>query len=259
MHQRVIIAQPTRLHLLNNIRFILVETTHPGNIGAAARAMKTMCLSKLYLVKPTAAFPNAEATVRAAGADDILGNAHSFTSLDEALADCSLIIGTSARLRRLPVSLLNPQQCAQKAVAIAKQEQQVAIVFGREHAGLTNSELNHCHYHVYIPSNSDFSSLNLAAAVQIIAYEIKLNSLKKQTIQTWANDTLATYHEVQLFYQQLQQTLRDINFLKTDSPRKLMPRLQRLFNRAKLEKMELDLLMGIFKQINANMKKNNEK
>ncbi len=245
-------------NLLDNIRIILVETTHPGNIGATARAMKTMRLSRLFLVRPTQAFPNAESTARAAGADDLLTNAHIVSSLDAALADCNLIIGTSSRLRRLQVSLLNPHQCGQKIITTAKQAQQVAIIFGREHAGLTNLELNRCHYHLYIPSDTNFSSLNLAAAVQIVAYEINMNSSTNGAIQTCANDAFATDHEVQLFYQQLQQTLRDIDFLQAHSPRKLMPRLQRLFNRAHLEKMELDLLMGIFKKINTNIAKNNE-
>lgn len=247
--------------MLDNIRIILVETTHPGNIGATARAMKTMRLSKLFLVKPTAAFPNAESTARAAGAGDILTNANIVTSLDEALADCRLIIGTSARLRRLQVSLLDPHQCGQKVVTTAQCEQQVAVVFGREHAGLTNAEINRCHYHVHIPCNANFSSLNLAAAVQIIAYEIHVHylmGLKTDTNGSFSLQALATDHEVQLFYDQLQQTLRDIDFLKAHSPRKLMPRLKRLFNRVHLEKMELDLLMGIFKKINATITKHDK-
>lgn len=235
--------------MLNNIRIVLVETTHPGNIGAAARAMKTMGLTELCLVKPATTFPNADSTARAAGADDILVNAKICDSLDDALADCGLIIGTSARHRRLSIKLLNPHQCGELAIANAPQNK-VAIMFGREHAGLTNEELNRCHYHVHIPSNKDFSSLNLAAAVQIISYEIKINSLNNTAIETGKNDTVfASDHEVQLFYKNLQQTLTMIDFLKTDSPRKLMPRLQRLFNRANLEKMELDLLMGIFNKV----------
>lgn len=235
--------------MLSNIRIVLVETTHPGNIGAAARAMKTMNLTELYLVKPHPTFPNADSTARAAGADDILVKAKICDSLDQALADCHLIIGTSARHRRLSIPLLNPHQCGELAIEKANPHK-VAIVFGREHAGLTNEELNRCHYHVHIPSNNDFSSLNLAAAVQIISYEIKVNSLTTQKASTTVETTdFATDHEVQLFYKNLQQTLMKIDFLKTESPRKLMPRLQRLFNRVNLEKMELDLLMGIFNKV----------
>lgn len=241
--------------MLSNIRIILVETTHPGNIGAAARAMKTMNLTELYLVKPHATFPNADSTARAAGADDILVKAKLCDSLDTALADCNLIIGTSARHRRLSIKLLNPHQCGKLAIENAAHNK-VAIIFGREHAGLTNEELNRCHYHVHIPSNEDFSSLNLAAAVQLISYEIKINSLNNQTASssTTTNTIFATDHEVQLFYKNLQQTLTLIDFLKADSPRKLMPRLQRLFNRVNLEKMELDLLMGIFNKVQQKIK-----
>lgn len=236
--------------MLNNIRIVLVETTHPGNIGAAARAMKTMGLSELYLVKPCETFPNTDSTARAAGADDILVNAKTCDSLDIALADCGLIIGTSARHRRLSIKLLEPHQCGKLAVENALNNK-VAIIFGREHAGLTNEELNRCHYHVNIPSNKNFSSLNLAAAVQIISYEIRINSINSdELIKADKNNTIfANDYEVQLFYKNLQKTLSMIDFLKADSPRKLMPRLQRLFNRVNLEKMELDLLMGIFNKI----------
>ena len=216
--------------------------------------MKTMGLTQLSLVKPPTAFPNAESTARAAGADDILVNAQISDSLDGALADCGIIIGTSARQRRLDITLLSPHECGKLAVTGAAHNK-VAIVFGREHAGLTNTELNRCHYHVNIPSNSEFSSLNLAAAVQILAYEIHLNSLIAPTTQPApSHDAFANAHEVQLFYQRLQQTLATIGFLKQNSPRKLMPRLRRLFNRTHLEKMELDLLMGILKKINTSIR-----
>jgi tRNA (cytidine32/uridine32-2'-O)-methyltransferase len=234
--------------MFDNIRIVLVATSHPGNIGAAARAMKTMGLRHLSLVNPTEAFPNAEATARAAGADDILAQAHITQSLDEALADCQLIIGTSARLRSMPVELLDPRQCG----ALIQQQapsQKIALVFGREHAGLTNEELNRCHYHVHSPSNPEFSSLNLAAAVQILCYEIRTAILNHEAPNNDNTIELASDREVQLFYTTLEERLVDLDFLKAHSPRKMIPRLKRLFNRVKLEKTEFDLLMGILTAI----------
>ena len=231
--------------MLNNIRIILVSPTHPGNIGAAARAMKTMGLSDLALVNPCEDFPSQTATAMAAGADDILKHASICTSLDEALANSQLIIGTSARLRHLPVEMLNPSTCGTVAVAQAN-DQKVAILFGREHAGLTNEELNRCHYHVHIPSVEDFSSLNLAAAVQLICYELRKASLENTTATpTLPHDTLATDQEVQLYYHRLEQLLTDINFIKNSNPKKIMQRLRRLYNRTQIEKTEIDLLLGI--------------
>lgn len=231
--------------MLNNIRIILVSPTHPGNIGAAARAMRTMGLSDLALVNPCKDFPSQTATAMAAGADNILKNAHICDSLDAALADSQLIIGTSARLRNLPVEMLNPSICGTMAIEKANNHK-VSILFGREHAGLTNEELNRCHYHVHIPSVEDFSSLNLAAAVQLICYEVRKASLEGENpsnIQPY--DTLATDQEIQLYYQRLETLLTDINFIKNTNPKKIMQRLRRLYNRTKIEKTEIDLLLGI--------------
>jgi len=236
--------------MFSNIKIILVETSHPGNIGATARAMKTMGLKQLTLVNPQARFPDAEATARAAGADDILVNAQVVDSLDKALADCAVIIGTSARLRRLSVELLNPQQCAQLVTSIPTANQ-IAIVFGRENSGLNNDELNRCHYHIHIPTNPEFSSLNLAAAVQIVAYELRMAYLAQLDTKTpMSSEPLATDHEVQLFYDRLEKTLIKIDFLDPEVPRKLMHRFKRMYNRIRLEKTELDLLMGMLKNIN---------
>lgn len=228
--------------MLDNIRIILVSPSHPGNIGAAARAMKTMGLQHLSLVNPCDDFPSQTATAMAAGADDILRQAQIHDSLDAALADCQLIIGTSARLRQLPVSMLNPEQCATLSMQYAGQ-QKVAIIFGREHAGLTNEELNRCQYHVHIPSVEDFSSLNLAASVQLISYELRKATLEPTAIE--AIDELASDQEVQLYYQRLENLLLDLDFIKRSSPKKIMQRLRRLYNRTKIEKTEIDLLLGI--------------
>lgn len=236
------------------IRIILVSPSHPGNIGAAARGMKTMGLSELYLVNPCDDFPSQTATAMAAGADDILKNAHICDSLDVALADCQRIIGTSARLRHLSVPMLDPAKCGEMAVQTASTAK-VAIMFGREHAGLTNEELNRCHYHVHIPSVESFSSLNLAAAVQLISYEIRKASLAEpiKTIDT-EQDELATDHQIQLYYQGLEQLLKDIDFIKNSSPKKIMHRLRRLYNRTQIEKTEIDLLLGILATLDKKLR-----
>jgi len=162
--------------LLQNIRVVLVNTSHPGNIGGAARAMKNMGLSRLVLVQPKE-FPAVDASARASGADDVLDNAQVVDSLEQALVGCNLVMGTSARERSIPWPLIGPRECGAKAVEHANGGEEIALVFGREHAGLTNEELQRCHFHVHIPSNPDFSSLNLAAAVQVLAYELRMASL----------------------------------------------------------------------------------
>ena len=157
------------------IRIVLVNTSHPGNIGGAARAMKNMGLAELYLVEPRE-YPAPRAVWRAAGASDVLANAKIVGSVDEAIKDCGLVIGTSARERRIPWPLINPRECGEKIWQEAKSHQ-VALLFGREDRGLTNSELQKCHYHMHIPSNPDYSSLNIAASVQVLCYEIRMASL----------------------------------------------------------------------------------
>ena len=241
------VASKMPMKSLAKIRIILLETTHPGNIGAVARAMKTMNLLELCLVNPKCAFPTVESTVRAAGADNILEHATLVNSLDKGLAGCQLIMGTSARNRRLSLPLHEPHQAARFAMSKIKNNK-IAVLFGREHAGLTNAELNRCHYHINIPSNPDYNSLNLAAAVQIICYELRITFLSQTAFKT--TEPLATDQEKQLFYRKLEQTLCNINFLRESNPCKIMPRLQRLFNRAQLEKMEFDMLMGILKAMN---------
>ena len=156
----------------DNIRIVLVNTSHPGNIGGAARALKNMGLSRLYLVAPKE-FPADKAVWRAAGAQDVLENAVVVDTLDEAIGDCGLVVGTSARGRRIPWPIVNPRECGERTWSEAKQHE-VAVIFGREDRGLTNDELHKCNYHVHIPSNEEYSSLNLAAAVQVVAYEIRM-------------------------------------------------------------------------------------
>lgn len=226
-----------------SIRIVLVATSHPGNIGSTARAMKTMGLKHLYLVTPRL-FPDRQAHEMAAGADDLLDTAIITDNLADALVGCHLVIGTSARPRGIDLPGLLPSECA-SLVATRSDSTQVAIVFGREHAGLTNPELLHCHYHVMIPSVSEFSSLNLSQAVQIIAYELRMKWLSHQTESVKSSEEMATTEQVERFYTHLQEVLVAIDFLKISNPIKLVQRLRRMFNRIQLELNEVNILRGI--------------
>ena len=243
--------------LLSPLRIVLVATTHPGNIGAAARAMKTMGLQQLVLVQPKQ-FPCAEATARASGADDILARATVVEDLDAALVDCRLVIGASARLRRLSWPQLDTRESAQRSIEFAAGGQTVALVFGREHAGLTNEELERCHYLLNIPSDADFSSLNLGAAVQVISYELRMAALQyhqsvamQQGQDPGDNNAeydfgeIATADQLSGFYDHLQQVLIELEFLDAQHPRKMMRRLKRLYSRAQLSQTEVNILRGI--------------
>jgi len=230
--------------VLSNIRILLVGTTHPGNIGAAARAMKNMGLSDLGLVAPKI-YPSAEANARAAGADDILERAQVYASLDAALADREQIIGASARLRTIAWPQLDPKQCAEKVVGNANLK--TAILFGRERTGLSNDELERCHYLLHIPCNPEFSSLNIAAAVQVVAYELFQAALAASAPAANADaETLANGEEMESFHGHLLQTLRDIGFLhENKSSPALIRRLRRIFIRSGLEKTDIHILRGI--------------
>ncbi|SHM79844.1 tRNA/rRNA methyltransferase/tRNA (cytidine32/uridine32-2'-O)-methyltransferase [Pseudomonas asturiensis] len=237
--------------MLQNIRVVLVGTTHPGNIGGAARAMKNMGLSRLVLVDPRI-FPSPDADARASGATDILEGAQVVATLEEALVGCRLVLGTSARDRSLPWPMLDPRASGVKVVEQAGQGAEVALVFGREHAGLTNEELQRCHFHVHIPSDPGFSSLNLAAAVQVLSYEVRMSWLaaSEQPAQGEASKAahsaeLATMDEMEGFYGHLEATLVAIGFLDPEKPRHLMARLRRLFGRSEVEHSELSILRGI--------------
>jgi tRNA (cytidine32/uridine32-2'-O)-methyltransferase len=240
---------------LSSIRIVLVATTHPGNIGSTARAMKTMGLSRLYLVNPKI-FPDLRAFEMAAGADDLLDDCVITESLDEALAGCQLILATSARPRGLSLPGLTPQGCA-KHVCEQPDNTEVAIVFGREHAGLTNEELLRCHFHVTIPSNPDYSSLNLSQAVQIIAYELRMALLQPEAQVTHHQEELATHQEMEQFYDHLTEVLTRIRFLKPNNPRRVQQRIRRLFNRTGLERMEVAILRGILSHVQKVIGKEN--
>ena len=236
---------------LNRIRIVLVQPSHGGNIGGCARAMKNMGLTRLVLVAPEE-FPSEEASARAAGADDVLAQAQVCATLDEAIADCHLVIGASARERRIAWPRLAPDEAARKIVAAAGQE--VAVLFGRERTGLTNDELDRCQILVNIPANPEFSSLNLACAVQLIAYEIRCAAVTDDAA-TPANaaemlgEPLATSAEMQRFYQHLDQVMVESGFLDPNNPRLLTRRIRRLFNRVELTSNEVNILRGILSAV----------
>ncbi|QIB66936.1 tRNA (cytosine(32)/uridine(32)-2'-O)-methyltransferase TrmJ [Kineobactrum salinum] len=230
----------------DNIRIVLVNTSHPGNIGGVARAMKNMGLARLYLVAPKQ-FPDEQASWRAAGADDLLAGAVVTDSLAEAIADCQFVVGTSARERRIPWPLLDPRQCAAQIATHSGQEQ-VAVLFGREDRGLTNEELKLCNLHLHIPSDPGYSSLNLAMAVQIVCYELRMlhiaGDLPASAEELW-DSPFSTVDNMERFYEHLEQTLIEIGFLDPAAPRQLMARLRRLYSRVRLDEMELNILRGI--------------
>lgn len=229
---------------LARIRFVLVETTHPGNIGAVARAMKTMGLSRLELVRPRH-FPNAEALALASGADDLLAAAAVRDDLTGALAGCRLVVGSSARLRTVAWPLLSPAQCAERLLAEAAAGE-AALVLGRESSGLSNAELARCQYLVNIPTDPGFSSLNLAAAAQVFAYEIRRAWLAGAAAQPVEEPReLATAEAMEGFYDHLAQALVDLGYSDPEQSRKLMRRLRRLFHRAQPDRVELNILRGI--------------
>ena len=234
------------MRTLDNIRFVLVGTTHPGNIGAAARAMKTMGLSNLHLVSPKI-YPSAEATARASGADDVLAKARVHESLDAALVGCQQVYGMSARLRHLPVPVVNPRE-AVSIIQQAQDDSHIAIVFGREHSGLTNEELDRCQHLINIPANPDYSSLNLAAAVQVLAYELKMSFDPTIEVGRIGEEREAiNADDLEHLYQHFEQSLITIGFLDPEQPKNLMRRLRRLFNRADLDRNELQILHGILR------------
>lgn len=239
----------------------MVNTTLPANIGAAARAMKTMGLSRLVLVAPKT-FPSADATALASGAADVLDKAEVVATLQDAIADCELVFGTSARSRTIPWPLLEARAACDIAVSNAK-SQQIAIVFGREDRGLTNDELALCNYHLTIPVNEEYGVLNVAAAVQVVCYELRMHALALKTsvvpdqqhmpltadISMAWDEPLVTQAQMEQFYPHMEKMLTDIHFLDPENPRLLPLRIRRLFGRIRLDRMEYNLLRGIFGRV----------
>ena len=238
--------------MFEQIKIVMIEPSHPGNIGAAARAMKNMGLSKLCLVNPQR-FPNVEATVRASGADDLLASAEVVETLEQAIAGCDCILGTSARDRSIPWPLITPKQSAE--LLISTYYSQPAILFGRESSGLTNDELALCQYHIHIPTVDDFSSLNLASAILLICYEIRMRFLQDDDdlVPLLRDSELVTAGQLAGYYEHLSKVMTQLNMLNPKQPKRLMQRLQRLYNRCHLEVNELNILRGFLSAVEKNI------
>ncbi len=235
--------------MLENVRIILVNTSHTGNIGSAARAMKTMGLSQLVLVDPVKP-PDEQSIALAAGATDILTNLKIVPTLADAIADCALVVGASARSRTLVWPMLDPRQMGERLATDANKGT-VALVFGRERTGLTNEELQQCHYHVNIPANPEYSSLNVAMAVQTLSYEIRMAWLAQQETGDQVDDDsdYPPQASMELFFQHLEKTLYQTQFLHSDRSGHVMMRLRRMFTRMRPDSNELNILRGILTSI----------
>jgi tRNA (cytidine32/uridine32-2'-O)-methyltransferase len=250
--------------MLDQIRIVLVNTTHSGNVGAAARAMKNMGITQLVLVDPIAVI-DGDAIVRASGASEILDSCVIVSSLEEAVAGCGLVIGTSARGRHIPWPLCSPRECGAKAKQAVANNNSVALVFGRESRGLTNDELHKCNAHVHIPTNPDFSSLNIAAAVQVMCYEMRMAALEENVAEGTSTSSvgqwgvewdyeMAPHGDVERFFDHLKESLIDIGFLDPNTPKQLMTRLRRMFQRTALDKMEVGMMRGILAAVQRKAK-----
>ncbi|MDR9829768.1 tRNA (cytosine(32)/uridine(32)-2'-O)-methyltransferase TrmJ [Vibrio sp. FNV 38] len=239
--------------MLDRVKIVLVGTSHAGNIGSAARAMKVMGLSNLVLVDPQCE-RDGQTTALAAGASDVAMNAAVVSTVEEAVADCSLVIGTSARSRTLNWPMVEPRECGERLIASLGSEQteaSVAVVFGRERTGLTNEELQKCQYHLSIPANPEYSSLNLAMAVQTVSYEIRMAFLAEEQSQypQAEQPDYPRYELLEQFYAHLEKVLYDTHFIERDKPQKVMDKLRRLFTRARPESQELNILRGVLTAI----------
>ena len=235
--------------LTSTLRFVLVRTSHSGNIGGTARAMRTMGFTRLELVRPQR-FPDAEAYALAAGADQVLHQAGVHTNLEDALSGVTFALGLSARRRGIRLPELSPREAAAHVLSVAARGEQVALLFGNERSGLENEELARCHAMVRIPSVDDFSSLNLAQAVQVMAYELRIElqnatTTTLPTVPVQHEHILADVAQMERFYEHLMQTLDDIDFHKGRAPKTIMLRLRKLFQRARPDERELRILHGI--------------
>ncbi|MEH8137004.1 tRNA (cytosine(32)/uridine(32)-2'-O)-methyltransferase TrmJ [Gallibacterium anatis] len=246
---------------LDQIKIVLVETSHPGNIGSAARAMKTMGLSQLYLVSPKV-LPNEESIALSAGADDVVKQAHIVSSFEETIADCSLVIGTSARARHLTTTAVTPRDCGELAI-VRSAHGKVAIVFGRERIGLTNEELLKCHYHLNIPANPEYSSLNLAMAVQLVSYEVRMAYLQKQQGYQLHHSRVSEMpaegvvaEELEYFFHKTEQVYQQLGFIQNSA---IMKKLRRLYLRTAIQRNELNILQGMLTAVEKVITENHRK
>jgi tRNA/rRNA methyltransferase len=243
---------------LDSIRVVLSHTTHPGNIGAAARAMKTMGLRHLYLIKPRC-FPDAQADAMAAGADDVLRDAVVCQSIDEALHGVVFTVAMTARLRDISIEVKTPREAMPLLLQQAA-TQPVALLFGTEMSGLTNEEMGKAQVLANIPANPDFSSLNLAAAVQVMSYELGVAAQCYQPGKPEIHP--AAHQQLEGFFTHLEKTLFEIGFFTTQNPSRLMQRLRRLYARTRLEQEEINILRGILSvttEYNARLKEHYQK
>ena len=240
----------------DSIKIVLVGTTHPGNIGAAARAIKTMGFRNLNLVSPKE-FPSDEAIYRSKAAKDILERASTYETLLESVKECEMVIGTSARNRKVPWPVLNPKEASKEINLAVKDNSKVAIVFGREDRGLTNEELGLCNLHLHIPTNEDYTSLNLAQAVQIVTYEIRMNFLESENLkndQEW-DVQLASAEQTEKLIEHMDELMKDVEFYDTENPRKLLMRVRRFFKRSGIDVMETNIFRGLFSTIQKKLNK----
>ncbi|EOC7934057.1 tRNA (cytosine(32)/uridine(32)-2'-O)-methyltransferase TrmJ [Vibrio cholerae] len=235
--------------MLDRVKVVLVGTSHSGNIGSAARAMKVMGLSQMVLVDPQCQV-DAQAIALAAGASEIALNAQIVPTLEAAVADCGLVVGTSARSRTLDWPMLEPRQCGEKLIAEAEQHH-VAMVFGRERTGLTNDELQLCHYHVCVPANPEYSSLNLAMAVQLLSYEVRMAflAMDQNQSQELRDHEYPRHQELELFYEHLEKVITQTEFISAQQPGQVMNKLRRMFTRARPEAQEINILRGILTSV----------
>jgi tRNA (cytidine32/uridine32-2'-O)-methyltransferase len=250
---------------LSHVRIVMVNTTLPANIGSALRAMKTMGLSKLVLVEPKT-YPHPDINALAAGATDLIEQIEIVPTLEEAIKDCHLVFGTSARSRTIPWPLLDARPAAEKSLqAVIQDKQEIAVIFGREDRGLTNEELAMANYHVTIPVNSDYGVLNVAQAIQVICYEMRMAAMAlteqkedpnatmhvTDEIDMQWDEPLVTHEQMEQFYPHIEKMLAEIEFMDPKNPRLLPLRLRRLFGRIQLDRMEYHLLRGIFSRVQA--------
>lgn len=235
--------------MLERVKVVLVGTTHSGNIGSAARAMKVMGLSQMVLVDSQCQV-DAQAIALAAGASEIALNAQIYPTLEAAVADCGLVVGTSARSRTLEWPMLEPRECGEKLISEAKQHS-VAMVFGRERTGLTNDELQLCHYHVCVPANPEYSSLNLAMAVQLLSYEVRMAylALQQSSQSSTLQEEYPRHQELERFYAHLEQVIMQTEFISAQQPGQVMNKLRRMFTRARPEAQEINILRGILTSV----------
>ncbi|WP_162892076.1 tRNA (cytosine(32)/uridine(32)-2'-O)-methyltransferase TrmJ [Vibrio paracholerae] len=235
--------------MLERVKVVLVGTTHSGNIGSAARAMKVMGLSQMVLVDPQCQV-DAQAIALAAGASEIALNAQIYPTLEVAVADCGLVVGTSARSRTLEWPMLEPRECGEKLISEANQHS-VAMVFGRERTGLTNEELQLCHYHVCVPANPEYSSLNLAMAVQLLSYEVRMAylALQQSSQSSTLQEEYPRHQELERFYAHLEQVIMQTEFISAQQPGQVMNKLRRMFTRARPEAQEINILRGILTSV----------